>query len=444
MRTAVFIFALLVRIAAVEMTGAAKIAFGDGPDYVAAATSLCVQHTYPERGNLPFFRAPGLPFFIAAVTACEPSRTRAIKYGLAVCDAVSVLLIFLIAQLLHGSRAAGLTAGVLAALHPFFIGAVTDIRTEPLFMMLLVFAIWCLLRGRGAAGVGWVAGAGVAVGLAALVRPTGLICVPLFAVWVWWGRSTWGRLPAGRSAGFQPAGGTGVASAAGWKPAQRPAGNRPHVGGLVVFIGAAIVTLTPWTVRNVLRFGEPIVVNDAGGFNLWRGTHPELMRTVETYDGAEFARRSMVFETETVSAAAKIVDTRASTPKTRDREWRRLAIENVRRDPAYAAKAAFKKAALYWRPWLHPAEHGPKAVALSVIAILGLYILGAIGLIAYPDRRLVLAVLVFFGALWLAHVPYFPSIRLRTPLTDPLLIAFAAAPIARLYLTVAGRVVRSG
>jgi hypothetical protein len=184
-------------------------------------------------------------------------------------------------------------------------------------------------------------------------------------------------------------------------------------------------------VRNVIRFGEPIVVNDAGGFNLWRGTHPELMRTVETYDPAEFARRSAVFETETVSAAASVVDARAKTPKTRDREWRRLAIENVRRDPGYAARAAFKKAALYWRPWLHPAEHGPKAVALSVVVILGLYILGGIGLITYPDRRLVLAVLVFFGALWLAHVPYFPSIRLRTPLTDPLLIVFGAGVVAR-------------
>lgn len=199
----------------------------------------------------------------------------------------------------------------------------------------------------------------------------------------------------------------------------------------VPFLAAAFLTLTPWTIRNVIRFGEPIVVNDAGGFNLWRGTHPELMRTVETYDRAEFARRSAVFETETVSAAAKIVDARASTPKTRDREWRRLAIENVRRDPAYAAKAALKKAALYWRPWLHPAEHGPKAIALSVVVILGLYVLGGLGLIAYPDRRLVLAVLLFFGALWLAHVPYFPSIRLRVPLTDPLLIVFAAGRVVR-------------
>jgi uncharacterized membrane protein YdjX (TVP38/TMEM64 family) len=42
----------------------------------------------------------------------------------------------------------------------------------------------------------------------------------------------------------------------------------------------------------------------------------------------------------------------------------------------------------------------------------------------------VAAVLLFFAAMWLAHVPYFPTIRLRVPLTDPLLIVFASAPVA--------------
>ncbi|MFP5246486.1 MAG: hypothetical protein ACLGH0_07300, partial [Thermoanaerobaculia bacterium] len=93
MRFALFTLALVVRLVAVEATGATKIVFGDGPDYVAAARSVCSEHVYPERGNLPFFRAPGLPFFIAGVTACEPSRTRAIKYALAICDAVTAVLI---------------------------------------------------------------------------------------------------------------------------------------------------------------------------------------------------------------------------------------------------------------------------------------------------------------------------------------------------------------
>ncbi|HEX2060770.1 MAG TPA: glycosyltransferase family 39 protein, partial [Thermoanaerobaculia bacterium] len=394
MRTAVFICALVVRIAAIELTGAEKIAFGDGPDYVRAAESLCDEGVYPERGNLPFFRAPGVPFFIAAVTACEPTRTRAIKYALAVCDALSVLLIFLIARQL------GLNAWIaaaLATLHPFFLGSVTDIRTEPLFMMLLLAAMERLLPAGRSAGF-QPAVAGVLLGLAALTRPTALLCIPLFAAYAFFRR--------------QDAGGT-----AGWKPALQ----------LVV---AAVLTLAPWTIRNVVRFGEPILVNDAGGFNLWRGTHPELMRVVETYDREEFARRSWHFEAVTVSETAKRIT--ANTPRARDRQWRELAIENITNDPAFAVEAALKKAALYWRPWLHPAEHGPAAIAMSVVVILGLYILGGVGMYLHPDKKLVAAVLIFFAALWLAHVAYFPSIRLRTPLTDPLLIVFASAPLVRL------------
>jgi 4-amino-4-deoxy-L-arabinose transferase-like glycosyltransferase len=379
MRIAVFIFALVVRIAAIEVVGAQDVTFGDGPDYLDTAQVLCTEHTYPERGNLPFFRAPGLPFFIAGVTLCSPGWTRAIKYGLAVCDSISVQLIFLIAERLGTRR---WIAALLASLHPFFVMAVTDIRSEPLFMMFLVAAIWLLFRDRPAL-------TGVALGLAALTRPTGLLCIPLFALF------------------FRRR--------------------------FVVVIATALLTLAPWTIRNYLRFGELIVVNDAAGFNLWRGTHPELMKVVETHDTKEFRERSWRFESQTVAETARLVDARAKTPGARDREWRRLALENVRGDPAYAAIKTLKKIGMYWRPWLHPAEHGSKAIALSLAVNLGLFILGAIGLARHRDRRLVCAVLIFIGAMWLAHLPYIPTIRLRVPLTDPLLIAFAAGafPVRR-------------
>jgi len=382
MRFAVFILALVVRIAAIEWTGAETIAFGDGPDYVATTRSLCTQHVYPERGNLPFFRAPGLPFFIAGVTACEPSRTRAIKYGLALCDAITVLLLFLLAG-------GNLFAAAMAGLHPFFVGGVTDIRGEPLFMMLLVAAIWLLVRDKPAL-------CGIALGLAALTRPTGLLCIPLFAI------AAWGALWPSR---------------------------RVLAGGLV--LATSLLTIAPWTIRNFVRFHELIPVNDAAGFNLWRGTHPDLLRTVETTDPALFAQRSLTFETETAAVAARAVESRAKTPGARDREWRRLAMENVRRDPRFALESAVKKALGYWRPWLHPAEHGTKAIAVSFVVTLTLYILGAIGLWTFPDRRVALAVGAFFVAMWLAHLPYIPTMRLRFPLTDPLLIVFASFAIAR-------------
>jgi uncharacterized membrane protein YdjX (TVP38/TMEM64 family) len=380
MRIAVFILALAVRIAAVEWTGAGTLAFGDGPDYVNAARTVCIQHQYPERGNLPFFRAPGLPFFMAAVTGCHPGNVRLVKYALALCDAVTVVLIMLLASSLWlGDSRASAVAGLLACFHPFFVGSVTDIRTEPLFMLLLLGSMVCLLRGRHAS-------AGVLIALAALTRPTGLLCIPLFALFAW---------------------------------------RRGHVVLL-----AAVLTLSPWVARNVIRFGEPIVVNDAAGFNLWRGTHPELMAVVETTDRNLFAQRSVAFETRTVPAAVAVVDAGAKTPGQRDRAWRALAMQQVRADPGYAVRSSLKKAALYWRPWLHPGEHGLKAIAMSVVVILGLYLVGGLGLWQHPDRRLVMAVLLFFAAMWLAHVPYFPSIRLRMPLTDPLLIAFGAAPLA--------------
>lgn len=396
MRFAVFILALAVRIAAIELTGAGTMTFGDAADYVNTAQSICVQHVYPERGNLPFFRAPGLPFFIAAVTACEPSRIRAVKYGLAVADALTVVVIVAIAQLVGTSP---WIAALLAIFHPFFVAGVTDIRSEPLFMLLLTAAIWLVLRGR-------VVGAGVAVGLASLVRPTGLLCIPLLAAFAF--------VRAAR--------------------VSTPASGRGREGGLkaraarvaMVLIAAAMVTLSPWVIRNFLRFHELIVVNDAGGFNMWRGTHPDMLATASIGDREAFAKASWTFETQTVAAAARLVDGRAKTPGSRNREWARMARENVRRDPGQAARDTVRKGLIYWRPWLHPAEHGPRAVAVSFVIIAGLYLLGALGMFRHPDRQLVRATLVFFFVLWAAHLPYLSGIRIRMPLTDPLLIVFAA------------------
>ena len=401
MRIAVFIFALAVRIAAIELTGAGAIAFGDARDYLDHTASICARGVYPERGNLPFFRAPGLPFFIAAVTGCEPSRTRAIKYALAACDAVSALLIFLIGREVWraGPPRAPLIAAGLAAVNPFFVGNTTDVRSEPLFMMLLLAAILLVLRERGAP-------AGVALGLAALTRPSALLCIPLFALFLWWRR----------------------------KPRT--------LRGAALLILAASLTLAPWAVRNYLRFHEVILVNDAGGFNFWRGVHPDVARIVETTDRAEFARRSWVFDARTVPAAAAIVDARASTPGARDREWTRMAMEMIRRDPRSAATTVARKAAGYWRPWLHPAEYGWNAVAASAAIMIALYVLASYGLWRHDDRRLVIAVLVFFATMWLAHLPYQLTMRIRSPLTDPLLIAFAAGAVAT--LTASSRVASEG
>jgi 4-amino-4-deoxy-L-arabinose transferase-like glycosyltransferase len=418
MRIGLFIVALAIRIAAIEATGASSMTFGDGPDYVATAQSICSQQVYPERGNLPFFRPPGLPFFIAGVTLCEPSRIRVIKYALAACDAATAIVIFEIAATLFGGVAA-LLAGLGAALYPFFIFSTTDVRSEPLFMLLLTLSILLLLRGNAA-------GSGVAVALAALTRPTALLCLPLFAVGVRW---LCHRFPSARS---EP-------------PGASESGGRAAALHLLI---AGALTLAPWIARNYLRFGEIIVVNDAASYSVWHAQHPETRRIYEADTREEFKRRELAFETKAIHVVAAEVAARANTPNGRDREWRRLAIEDFRREPVASLRFMLLKAGYYWRPWLNPIEHGRKAVIASALILIPLYVLAFIGLWrcgaglrpasvgemkgrpeACTTRPLAIAVLVYFAIIWLAHVPHQVVMRYRIPFVDPLLLVFAAYTI---------------
>ena len=382
-RVAVFVVALLVRIAAIEAARPAQLTFGDARDYVAAAESLCSKGVYPERGNLPFFRAPGLPFFIAAVTACEPARTRAILYALAVCDALTVLVIFLIAR-------SSLIAAAIATFHPLFIAGVTDIRSEPLFMLLLTLSILYLLRGRAERS-------GMAVALAALTRPSALLCIPLFALFA-------------RRRG-------------------------------IALVIAATLTLAPWVARNYLRFGELIVVNDAAGFNFWRGAHPELIDAYDSDSPEEWRRKAEHFETKTVFETEALVYSRASSPAARSRIWFDLGLENLKRDPAAFARFTGKKAWIFWRPWLNPIEYPTALVLMSGAFYIALY-LAFLWTGVRPRtpirgeserpagegarRSTEIAVVIFFVAMWLSHLPYQVTMRFRVPLTDPLLIVLAS------------------
>jgi hypothetical protein len=411
-----FLLALTIRLVAIFATGAGTIHFGDGIDYVDTAKALCATHSYPLQGSLPFFRAPGLPLFIALVTACHPAAVAVIKIALAVCDALTVVLIAVLAILLPRKEtddAAGDTqrsarwsfwaAGGVAALNPFFILGVCDVRSEPLFMLLLTFAGGCLLRGRPGRS-------GIAVALASLVRPAGLVCIPLFALYAVLDR----RHPAGWAGGILP---PGTETAAGSRRSSRLEGGAPGLRRGLLFLLAALVTLAPWTIRNVVRFHELIVVNDAGGFNFWRGYAPEIIAIDGMHDREAIAHASWEFDARRVAEARKTIG--------RD-GWVQAGLAEIRRDPAAAVRWTLRKAWLYWRPWLAPEQYSWPVVVASGAFNLLLYIFAAIALVRCPDRRFALAVVLYFAAVWLAHLPYQVVMRFRQPFTDPLLIAFVA------------------
>lgn len=399
-RLAIFAVAFGIRVGAIAVSGPGVVSFGDARDYLATASHVCREHEYPDRGNLPFFRAPVLPFFIAATTLCHTERVVVVKMALAACDSGTALVIGEIAWLLLGSSGAATVAALLAALDPFFIFGVVDVRTEPLFMFFLTVAIWGFLRALRGENA-WVAlVSGVAFALAALTRPSGLVAVAFAGITLLFARGI--RKPR-------------------W--AQTSA----------LAVGAAIVLL-PWITRNALRYHELIVVNDATGFSFWRGSHPEMDRIARLEDGAEYRRAALAFEADVTPAVARAIATPGRSPQERSRAWLYEGLANMNRDPAEAIGFACRKAWRYWRPWLNPQEHGWMAVAGSGGLNILLYTLAAIGLARHWKRgRFVTGWVVgYFLVIWLAHIPHQVVMRFRIPFTDPLMIVFAASAVVQL------------
>ncbi|HZP40053.1 MAG TPA: glycosyltransferase family 39 protein [Candidatus Binatia bacterium] len=159
---------------------AARLAGGpfihpDGPAYLDLARRLA-----PDARAFVGYFPPGYPLAIRLMhglgLAWEPAAR-------AVSCVAGVLLVPLVAALatLVLDPAAGVVAAALAAVHPHLVRASTEVLPEAL--QAAVVAVWALLLlGPAAAGRARLAAAGVVAALAALVRPEGVVLVPLTAI----------------------------------------------------------------------------------------------------------------------------------------------------------------------------------------------------------------------------------------------------------------------
>ncbi|NOZ95741.1 MAG: hypothetical protein GXP47_13535 [Acidobacteria bacterium] len=400
---AILVLAFLVRAAVVSWVGWNSVTFGDARDYLNTATHLCVSGEYPDRGNLPFFRAPGLPLMIAVGTLCHPADIWLIKLELIAIDVLGVLALFALARVVLMAEAPAHLAALAAAINPFFVAQVADVRSEPLFMLFMDAALLCffMAQRRGwPASMATLALSGCSLALAALTRPSALIGIPFFAIaWFAGGRF-----------------------------------NRQRVAGVVIFVVSAGAVMTPWVVRNAVATGELILVNDAGGYNVWRGTHPELQRLLGSATRDQYRARVRHFQTYTQARAAAKVDARASSPRERSHEWLRLALDRMREHPEEEIAILGANLARYWRPWLSSLEHSRIAVVLSAAWLLPLFVLGAAGLILLlrRDRQTATIVGAWLIVTWLAHAPFQVVMRFRISYADPVLLILASLALTEL------------
>jgi 4-amino-4-deoxy-L-arabinose transferase-like glycosyltransferase len=165
----------------------------------------------------------------------------------ALIGALGVLVVHRLAMFYLSRNRARVAAG-LAALHPGLIAYTVVVMTEGLAALLLLVSGFAALRWRGR----WlgIVIAGVALGLAALVRPSTLLAAPLLALTQprpWW------------TAGARAA----------------------------AALGLALVVVSPWTIRNCIKMDGCTLISTNGGWNLAIGALSESGRfkTLRAADG---------------------------------------------------------------------------------------------------------------------------------------------------------------
>ncbi len=144
-----------------------------------------------QRGELPaadanglrpeVFRTPGYPWLIAAVKELgwPMHAVLWVQCGLSV---LGVWFVYAASLRLIGSRRAAMLAAGIAALHPAGWIAPNSVLAETLFTTLLLAGVYLLVRRDKS--VRHAAAAGLVLGLAALVRPVGVLLGLAGAMWL--------------------------------------------------------------------------------------------------------------------------------------------------------------------------------------------------------------------------------------------------------------------
>lgn len=238
----VLVLALAFRVADAlyERTAAQGV---DPHDYLHYAQSIAAGHGFPSTpfaaGGGPSAALPPLyPYFLGALDAITGHGPTVARLLQALLGTLAVAMLAVLVRLIAG-RAAGLAALVLGAFYPPLIITSSVTLSEALFIPLeiaaLLTTVWSARSAQRRRW--WLLLAGVLVGLAILARPVGALLLIPIALVLW------------------PTAGKGA----------------PALGRLaqIAVVGAvAALVVTPWLVRDAVKFHHFVPVTIESGYIL--------------------------------------------------------------------------------------------------------------------------------------------------------------------------------
>jgi len=239
----IFLFAVLVHLAVIGATigfhtAAAAEPAADSRIHIALVRSLLEGHGY-SLGEPTAMTPPLYIFFLTGLYWVFDSPV-AVRIAQTLFAAAGCLMIYAIGRRLFG-RTTGLGAALLLSVYPLTAYLAGLHLTENLFLLLLLGIIWQSLRVADRPTVLHAAELGGLVGLASLTRAAFVAFVPFLLLWT---LTVWGT--------------------------RNPLSYRTFG----VAVGAVVLVLLPWTIRNSLVLGSIVPVQSNGGMVFWAGNNP--------------------------------------------------------------------------------------------------------------------------------------------------------------------------
>jgi 4-amino-4-deoxy-L-arabinose transferase-like glycosyltransferase len=384
--------------------------FSDMVGYRDRAVLLLHEHTlqtsavYGPTNHAPQYGAtyhtPGYVVFLAGIFGLAGEHRLWVVYLVQSLLSLATLLgIYLLGVRLFSPKV-GMVALLLATAYAPFVAYANALMPETMFICLLVFCVYAFVRGVQDGSPRVLLAAGVLCGFAALTRSVALLLPVVFLAWLM------------------------VA------PGRALASRRVRRGALL-FIGAMVLVLSPWVMRNYFEQHAFIPGDTVGGLNLFIGNH----------SGATggFDERPIQKNPAAQQALAEGKRDAAYDSVLRDQ-----ALLWIRSHPRSFVKLVARRTYLYTtvgRDWLVTDLGSNVLVAVAPAQdwytriLLALGLLG--GIIGLRDRRrtfLPLALVAYFGAT--VAVFYFQA-RYRLPAMPfvVLLAAYALCILGRAALS---------
>lgn len=217
----------------------------DSVVYDSNAVSLAnTGHFYPaslptlHRGASAYY-PPAFELALAGVyklvgTSSAHTRWQAGRIFEALLGAAAVLLVGLIAAQFWDRRVALIAAALAAISPPLVMAGSSSLLSESLFIPLVLGAVWAALRFRATDRLWWALSAGALVGSAALTRGNGLFLAIPVALLV----------------------------------SMKPRRSLFSIRGPLLVVGATLLLLVPWTVRNADAFHRFVPLDTGTGYTL--------------------------------------------------------------------------------------------------------------------------------------------------------------------------------